>query len=339
MAKTVVFFNLADMHENGLAKTSVDSLRRKYPSYSFIYELWAGKNQIYQIDLFGLLSDDPKPKSGVEPIPLNMLTPHMWSLPAVAREEFAISMLCLKADKIMLGIHGTHDDTEQGFAGMGWDAGHGPVGNVGQFARLINKFLYSRKHYKMSLIMCFGARSQNYRVNHEGVLSEEDIKSSFAYKFFKLVGARGNVTLTARTGSVAFNTETGRSEVQTEAAVNAEIDDHEIQHARETEVVSEAYELLQNRLRVTKEGNTAFLEMEERMRSPTAVPRTAEERIIRSQLEIRFRINALKAASNKMVSKYGKFIYTYNAGTSTATVCRKYEDGQKVMRVLYRGPL
>jgi hypothetical protein len=31
MAKTIVFYNLADMHEHGLAMTSVNGLQRKYP--------------------------------------------------------------------------------------------------------------------------------------------------------------------------------------------------------------------------------------------------------------------------------------------------------------------
>ena len=35
MAKTIVFFNLADMHTHGLAKTSVQALQRKYQRYSF----------------------------------------------------------------------------------------------------------------------------------------------------------------------------------------------------------------------------------------------------------------------------------------------------------------
>ena len=43
MAKTIVFFNLADMHTHGLAKTSVQALQRKYQRYSFVYELFAIK--------------------------------------------------------------------------------------------------------------------------------------------------------------------------------------------------------------------------------------------------------------------------------------------------------
>ncbi|MBX3588481.1 MAG: hypothetical protein KF796_17770 [Ramlibacter sp.] len=339
MAKTIVFFNLADMHENGLARTSVRALRRKYPGYSFIYELFAGQNQCHQIDLFGLLNRDPNPRSGVAPIPMNMLTPHMWCLPDTARERFAISLLCAQADKIMLGVHGSYDDTDQGFAGLGWERGSGVVGNVNQFAELIASFLLPRRHYKVALIVCFGARSQNYRVDHDGVLSEDDIKSSFAYKFFKRLCARVSVTLTARTGSVGFNSDTGRSEVQTEAAVNAEIDLAELQAAGQTARAARDFEQLQQFMCQSPEGRLKLREMIRHMDTPHAQPRNHPERIIQAYNTVKATVTRLTTDSNRMVSKYGKFVYTYDAGTRTATVCRKYENGAKVMRVLYQGAL
>ena len=211
MAKTIVFFNLADMHTHGLAKTSVQALQRKYQRYSFVYELFAGSNQIYQIDLFGLLKKQRDPilrdvrPSGVPQIPINLLSGHTAYLPSIERERLAISMFCGRADKIMLGVHGKFDDTTQGVAGLGWDQGSAVIGDYKEFAQLISSFLMPRKSYKLSLIVCFGARSQNYRVNHDGDLAEEDIKSSFAYKFFKEICTKADVTLTARTGSVAFD--------------------------------------------------------------------------------------------------------------------------------------
>jgi hypothetical protein len=133
-----------------------------------------------------------------------------------------IFALCESADKIMLGLHGRYDDTEQGFAGLGWKRGHDVIGNYRDFAELIASFLRTGKSYKLALIVCFGARSADFNKNHDGNLEPADIKSSFAYKFFKEICTKADITITARTGSVSFDSKTGRSLVQTEAAVTAE---------------------------------------------------------------------------------------------------------------------
>ena len=336
MAKTIVFFNLADMHDKGLVDSSVKALRRKYQSYSGIYEFFAGANQIYQVDLFGLLRKEGN-KSGVPPVPINLVSGHTACLPEIAREHLAISMLCGRADKIMLGIHGHYDDTEQGFAGLGWDRGSGVVGKCEQFAKLVSTFLVSSKSYKLALIVCFGARSENFRVNHDGDLDPEDIKSSFAYKFFRAICTKADVTMTARTGSVAFDSQTGRSLVQTEAAVSAEIEQAELQEAEETKRIALAYEALERSMTVDQEGVKKFYELLERMDSPNAVASNPQERIVKEYNGVKALVNDLGTRSTKLVPKYGKFVYTYTKGK--VTVCRKYEGGKKVMKVIYHGEL
>jgi hypothetical protein len=335
MGKTILFFNLADMHEHGLAKTSTQSLRRKYPGYSWIYECLHGANRVIQVDLFGMLKGDSSLKSGIAPIAPNLLGGHAMMLPAVQRERLAISMLCGKVDKIMLGIHGRYDDTEQGFAGLGWDQGSGVIGKCSEFADLIAGFLLPSKSYKLALIVCFGARSENFRVNHDGELEEEDIKSSFAYKFYARICDKANITMTARTGSVAFDSDTGRSIVQTEAAVDAEIDGAQLQAETQTHRIVRDYEQLEKFMTKDDEGAQKFDDMVERMYEPNAVPRNPPERIIRAYRLLRNRVNDLASTAANLVPKYGKFVYTYSAGE--ITVYRKYENGKKTMRVLYQG--
>ncbi|MCL9780222.1 hypothetical protein M9194_02100 [Vibrio sp. S4M6] len=337
MAKTIVFFNLADMHEHGLAKTSVKALENKYPKYSCVYEFFAGANKVYQINLFGLLKGDSDPKSGVPETPINLISrPEIANNP-ILRERSAITMLCSTADKIMLGIHGNFDNTEEGFAGLGWGCGTGVVGSYREFTKLLSSFLMPTKHYKLSLIVCFGARSQNYKVNHDGDIDEYDIKSSFAYKFYSQICTKFNVTMTARTGSVSFDSQTGRSLVQSEAAVRAAIEDAEIQSAEQTKRVARDYQQLQEFMTRNEDGQKKYMAMLERMDNPHALPRNPPERIIKSYNTIRTNVSNLSSLSSEMLSKYGKFVYSYDAGV--VTVCRKYEQGQKVMNVLYQGAL
>ena len=275
--------------------------------------------------------------SGVPQIPINLLSGHTAYLPSIERERLAISMFCGRADKIMLGVHGKFDDTTQGVAGLGWDQGSAVIGDYKEFAQLISSFLMPRKSYKLSLIVCFGARSQNYRVNHDGDLAEEDIKSSFAYKFFKEICTKADVTLTARTGSVAFDSQTGRSLVQSEAAVKAEIESAEIQAAEYTKRIARDYEQLGRFMNATEEGRGKFFKMLDRMSEPAAKPRNKPERTIKEYNDIRTRVTTLSTQSANLVSKYGKFVYIYD--DRAVTVCRKYEGHQKVMKVLYHGEL
>lgn len=350
MAKTIVFFNLADMHGAGLAQKSVNSLRKKYPSYSFIYELFHGANRIIQVDLFGLLKEMRKPtgkhigKSGIPLTPINMITGHIASLPPLSRdtirEKLAITMLCGQADKIMLGVHGHYDDTDYGYAGMGWEKGDAMIGSHEEFAKLIAGFLRKDKTYKIALIVCFGARSQNYRKNHDGELTEEDIKSSFAYKFYKNICTKANVIMTARTGSVAFSDINGKSQVQTETAVEAEIEYSDLLKVDTIDRMQKEYNELLERI-FDKEGkigvdNVKILKDRiERNQPVEGDPHILLflQNYVREEAKARH----LHATKETMQEKYGKFVYRYEKGI--VTVYRKYEGGQKVMRVLYSGEL
>jgi hypothetical protein len=338
MGKTIVFFNLADKHEHGLAHSSAMALRNKYPRYSAVWEFMAGANQVHLVDLFDLLEQERRPL----PIrSLGSLTALMPQLLQRIRERVAIAELCGRADKIMIGVHGHFGDTNQGYAGMGWGMGSGVVGTASEFARLVAGFLCAGKTYKLSLIMCFGARSARPRVNHDGNLDEADIKSSFAYKFFKEICQRSEatVTMTARTGSVAFDASTGRTMVQTEAAVQAEMDNADLQAAEYTKRIARTYEQLQRFMCNTQEGLRKFRAMEDRMEADHAVPRNSAERTIKNYVDLRTQVTQLQQQSSDLAGKYGKFVYQYNRTDGVVTVMRKYNQGVATFGILYQGQL
>jgi hypothetical protein len=334
---TIVFLNLADMNKNGLAKTTVDALKIKYPRYRFVYELFAGANQIHLIDLFGFLKDEAEPKSGVLLPMLLPSQPVLWT--QKLREQLEISILCGRADKIMLGVHGHYNDTANGFAGMGWEEEDGPIGNYRDFAQLLLKFLSrdATKKYRLSLIICYAARSENYKLDHDGALLATEIKSSFAYKFFSEICTHINVTMTARTGSVGFNSQTGRSVVQTEAAVQAEIEWEEFVKSDATQAVTDDHERLVQSMLTTPENRTAFREMSNRVEQPDYVPVTEQETTIRAFNNMKSTFNTLKNAAGEEKSKYGVFVYTYEEGQ--VKIYRKYQNGEKLMQRLYSAPL
>lgn len=342
MGKTIVFLNLADRDQCGLAAKSTKSLAKKYPSQGFVTELLYGANRIYRVDLFGMLALHRNPSlanvepSGVDPVRPQLLGGHASFLPAIAREQLAISMLCGTANTIMLGVHGQVDDTEQGFAGLGWDQGTGVVGNWTEFADLTSSFLLPSKSYKLALIVCFGARSSEFRKDHDKALLESDIKSSFAYKFYSRICTKADITMTARTGSVGFNDQSGVSEVQTESGVLAEIEYEELQRANQTKDIADAYEKLQQKECVNVEGRNRFRAWQTNMEAGKE-PVNPEERVIKRYLELKQRINLLTGQKAEDRPKYGKFVYTYKNGM--VTVYRKYEDGKKTMSVLYQGQL
>lgn len=335
MAIKIVFLNLADMDPSGLASKSVQNLRKKHPSYGFVYEFFYGANQIRQVDLFGLLKGE-KGKSGVQAISPQLLGGHAMMLPEIARERLAITMLCGAADKIMLGVHGRYDDTEKGFAGMGWGQETGVIGRYKEFAKLTAQFLSPGKSHKLALIVCYGARSENFKKDHEGKLSAQDIRSSFAFKFYKelMKCSKADITMTARTGAVGFDNQ-GRSIVQTEAAVKAEIADREMQLLKRTHEVNDAYQRLDQACKTIQELET-LQQLGQDLVTGRVQPTNAKERVILEYMQIKGKAANYTIAKEQKKKKYGKFIYTTRKGK--IEVFRKYDSsGTKVMEQLYSG--
>ncbi|WP_028866220.1 hypothetical protein [Psychromonas aquimarina] len=137
---------------------------------------------------------------------------------------------CMKADRVLLSLHGPMRSVNYGII-------KAPVGSGRQDEHVTDQqladlllIIFTRSHcYNLSLVMCFGARSSQYALDHQN-LDAVDWSDSFAYNLFNRISPRRQIRMTARTGELSFNTLTGIAEVQSEMSVQGTIDNAEIRH-------------------------------------------------------------------------------------------------------------
>lgn len=210
-----VIFNLADT-------TGADIVNAKGN-----LQLRSSKLRIYAYDLFDLMRDDNAAGLGVT-----------GSNPRTTVPLAEIQRQCNAASKIILSSHGPLDSTNHSVIKdplnlLAGDVG-GPVPNVAgrsvqisldRMAELVGRFLPGNRKFYVATLICYAARTGNYAADHgvAGVLAWRD---SFACQLFARLcaGRTAKLTMSARTGQHGFSRTTGLSEVQTEAAVMAEVD-------------------------------------------------------------------------------------------------------------------
>lgn len=318
----ILFLNLSD--HGGASAKSIAALRRKYPSYSGYnpFRWLFDDNSVEEIDLISLWSMD---RSSFD----------FWS------QVLAIALKASVADKILLSIHGHADDTTCGYIErFGMSSKRVNFRDLAQFLLLLLPNQSERFH--LALITCHAARAQNFRKDHTGPLTALDVKSSFAYRFYKEICTQRHVLMTARTGSVSHSEHDGRSLVQTEAGVLCEVDLQALQESKEIERLNRAYEGLKER-EFERYGHIrdflrrqALIENElERGRTDWSMA-SFEDRIILAYQQAKRRINRLTRLQNEERGKYGKFIYEYDRSNLVMTVLRKYP---KPSAILYQGGL
>lgn len=329
----IVFLKMAD--EKGVTTKSIAALKVKYPEYkssglgSWVsYSSWeewlTNDNKVTEVSLIPLWEQWKQGNQGTE----------------FQQSRTRVLSHCSTADKIMLGIHGEPGDNVSGYIEEFGKTKQAV--NYQQLAQFLCLFLpVSDEPIKLSLIMCYGARAVNKQLNHEGNLAPNQVKSSFAYRFFKqLIGLHREVIMTARTGAVSFSEMDGRSLVQTEAAVAAQFEYEDLQQDAETIEVAEHYNrmLEQAFLKGGKPAVDEVRKMEKVIEEEYEKGRTDwssasfEQRIIVNRLVIKDESTRLTGAMNKEKSKYGKFVYRMY--DDKALVIRKYPK-----KVLYYGAL
>jgi hypothetical protein len=319
----VVFLNMAD-EEGVLSRKSVTALRQKYPAYGgwnpFRYFT---SNDVEEIDLIPLYKKFKGGRLGFSDL----------------GEALRIAISCDVADKILLGIHGYVGDATCGYVGK-FGERSGPV-NFRELAQFLLRFLTSRSEcFNLGLIMCFGARAQDHLVDHDSALTERQVKSSFAYRFYKEICTLRHVRMTARTGAVSFSEHDGKSLVQSEAAVGAEVLFERLDE-RETEATRRYEDVLK---RYAERGRwDAFSDTEERIVEEIEKGRTDWGRASSDELVIiqyhglrRKVLGPLSLKKDESRSKYGKFVYYHRPGSGEVTVVRKYPPPESR---LYRGAL
>lgn len=146
---------------------------------------------------------------------------------AFNRQRADIKSKCKGATEVMLSIHGPMTSTDYGLIRSTNPAHADERVTIQQLSQLLLMLFVPSASYNFTLVMCFGARSSQYRLDHQN-LDQIDWTDSFAFKLFNRISPQRKVRMTARTGELSFNTVTGKSEVQTELAIQGTLDNQRI---------------------------------------------------------------------------------------------------------------
>jgi len=272
--------------------------------------------------------------------------------PITAQDLTALDAACASADKIYVVIHG---DPRRGTVGLTTDMRQ--LCTAAQLAVFLLRIIPVRPvQYTISMIMCYGARSATWQhalVDHQGKIPAQELATSFAYKVFKEICTLRNVRLTARTGRVNHNAQSGVVYVEEDLAIDEYIamDDYNKdiianRAQREAPVDAAKTQFLLNG------GNLQqWTAMVDRHRlNPNAPAVGPQEAVIKPYVAWLYHgkqatVDAYDAAwgqaGNMERAKYGKLVYTYTGGK--LKVENKYgnphEKKIKAGYVLYSGPL
>lgn len=276
---------------------------------------------------------------------------HGLNNPLTANDFQPLSAACFASDKIYVVIHG---DPRRG---VGLTTNMQQLCTAAQLAMFMLRIMPGRgQQYVISLIMCYGARSQVWqhsRVDHQGEIKAKHLQTSFAYKLFRDICPLRNLRLTARTGRVNHNNQ-GVLSVEEDMTIDAYIAEDE--HTKDKAANNQA------RLAAVNVIKTAYLQnggtqlqwnawWTKHFQNAHAFAWSAEERAIKSYL------GWLTHKSNKLAqkhidsiqdagglqerSKYGKLVYTYGGGQ--LQVVNKYgnphDHSVPAGHVIYNGPL
>jgi hypothetical protein len=235
-------------------------------------------------------------------------------------------------------LHGKPDDTDQGFSTTG-----GAVCTFRQLGRLAKLLMPERDTiYHVSLIMCYGARSANVRLNHDGMIPRDQLASSFAYKFFReLCGAR-NVRMVAWTGAVSNDgalKHTCENEEQV-LYVDKKQEVAALQASpQKAQIEQEKTALLQRLNMSNNDFGNVLLKF---MNNPNAaavndVERFAIRYLPYSSMRAGWMMNLYP--NRNQTSDYGKLIYEFSGGQLVITNRYGATGGVAVNTELYRGGL
>lgn len=173
--------------------------------------------------------EDPTIRVGDLDLPIHDL---FWAMEALQKDPNAsmggdldpVREYCEAADKIFVCTHGSPTNTDHAFDGE--KASGKPLGDSLDMARLLRRLLLKKDRvYNLALVMCYGARTDEYRpadLDHQGMIPPKLLATSFAYKVFKnLCGDhQRQMRMTARTQAVTFDTTTGASLSEPEVKVD-----------------------------------------------------------------------------------------------------------------------
>ena len=247
---------------------------------------------------------------------------------------------CRSAKTVAFIIHGKPSETEHGFATSGaqlcsWK-------DLGRLALLL---LPDGGTYNIALIMCYGARSENAKLDHRGQISDTDLKTSFAYKFFRSICVARRVRMTARTGAVSNDSSINHT-VETEEQVFLLLKQQKAMAKRTlNKATMDAQKVtVFNTSGLSKpvfdqQFNAALMQF---VNNPQYVPQNALEQFAKDYIIYTPYVNQYLAAKfnpgdlgNR--AKYGKLIYSYDG--NNLEIIARYDTGNGPNYQLYYGRL
>lgn len=304
--------------------------------------------QLRMVDEMGedLTPNTKKEKRMQMEVPIHcLINAHLAILqgrPADAVEDIALARDdCLDADKIILCMHGYPDDVDHFFAD-----GNQSLGDVDQLASFMKRLLVPDKLHRVSLAMCYGARTRTYlpdELDAQGPIAPGELASSFAYKFFKAMHSDPDarrMVMTARTGAMGYRALDGMSEVEQEAALNLRLLIRK--YADKAKATNWRNMLAETRKRNTPKSTRRahkFIKIDQKFRyKPTRFAFKPAERVAKRYYGYIKKQHAVELArcAYPNIGKYGKIVYRCD-DDDEVSIIRKYTDGQKTRAVLYQG--
>lgn len=326
----ILFLNLAGPYETATDKT-ITGLQSKYSGRdNWWTTFWYGASEVLRIDLQAAYQEaydylsSPKVSMGTG-------TPKFDK----AKRRIDSFLDDNEVDKIMLSVHGEVDDVDYGICKTTLDSRIKI-----SYLRLYDFFMmlvedrYRIKPLKLTLVMCYGARSADYTKSHAaeklGKPGGPDLTTSYAFKLYSLLCKQMNVKMTARTGALSFDEKTGTSKVESELLISAKLTERNLaaQAQPQDPGVMELYDLDVEGVADVLDDIFALKQVEvERIESLGISP--VRKRVLKTTVA-KARVEKLKEAESK--SKYGKLVFEYSKVSRLVTVFVKYDSQKNTIR-------
>ena len=214
-----------------------------------------------------------------------------------------IRQACNSAKKIYLVMHGDPRTTDTAYTNAVGAIGVLALASSNQLAAFLSGVLPHKDKQHIALVMCYGARCKDYRsanVNHQGAMSIDNLKTSFAYRLvYELVQLGYSPLLTAVTGKIQHDNTSGRALIEHEELIDVNM---------ELAVASKQY------------TQDAKLNGGGELYKQT-IPGKAQMDGIKNLQDTRKDIRATLTAGDES-NKYGKLVYQYK--NATLTIVNKY---------------
>jgi hypothetical protein len=250
-----------------------------------------------------------------------------------------IKTACSGAEKIYLVMHGDPRTTNVCYTNaVPSTAGVVQLATASQLAAFLAKVLGGKQELRLALVMCYGARCRTYQsamVNHQGMIPQAELVTSFAYKLFHALHGQGiKNRLSAVTGKISHDSKTGAAMVEVEEMIDLNMEFSEAKTAKLASMKATVGEP-----KAQDKQDAAYKENYKTW-TTSAGGAAVIQRFNTAQQALKAGQAKLPKGSDGTMHKYGKLEYRLKG--DKLTIATKYGDsttGLKPGTVLYSGPL